>query len=148
MFAKNIMAALLVFFSLASRAEVIEINAGELTRLAARGVPVIDIRTEGEWKDTGVIAGGRLLTFFDESGRANPALWLERVKTVAGPETPVILVCRSGRRSSAAAQFLSGRAGYKTVYNLNSGVGAWLGEGRPTVPPAASMALCGAGSRC
>ena len=38
-------------------AEVINIDNAELARLVAKGVPVIDIRTAGEWKSTGVIPG-------------------------------------------------------------------------------------------
>ena len=116
-------------------AEVINVDNAELARLAAKGVSVIDVRTEGEWKSTGVIAGSRRITFLDESGRANPPQWLEKVKVVARPDQPVILICRSGNRSRTAAQFLSEQAGYKMVYNVSKGIGGWIGEGRPTVAP-------------
>jgi len=43
---------------------------------------------------------------------------------------PVITVCRSGGRSSRAAQFLAGQ-GYD-VANLDGGMTRWLDEGRPT----------------
>jgi len=128
--------AALGFFSLLARAEVINIDNAELARLTASGVPLVDIRTEGEWKDGGVVAGSKLLTFFDDAGRSDPPQWLAKLKTVTKPGQPVILVCRSGRRSSAAAQFLSGEAGYKTVYNVSKGMNGWVGEGRPVVPAA------------
>ena len=123
-------------FALLARAEVINIDSAELVRLTASGVPVVDIRTEGEWKDGGVMAGSKLLTFFDEAGRSDPPQWLAKLKAVSKPGQPVILVCRSGRRSSAAAQFLSAEAGYKTVYNVSKGMNGWVGEGRPVVPAA------------
>jgi rhodanese-related sulfurtransferase len=44
---------------------------------------------------------------------------------------PVITVCRSGGRSSQAAQFLAGQ-GYD-VANLDGGMTQWITEGRPTV---------------
>jgi rhodanese-related sulfurtransferase len=44
---------------------------------------------------------------------------------------PVITVCRSGGRSSQAAQFLTGQ-GYD-VANLDGGMTQWIAEGRPTV---------------
>jgi len=122
------------FFALLAHAEVINIDSAELVRLTASGVPVVDIRTEGEWKDGGVMAGSKLLTFFDEAGRSDPPQWLAKLKAVSKPGQPVILVCRSGRRSSAAAQFLSAEAGYKTVYNVSKGMNGWVGEGRPVVP--------------
>jgi len=124
------------FFAQFAHAEVINIDNAELVRLTASGVPLVDIRTEGEWKDGGVVAGSKLLTFFDEAGRSDPPQWLEKLKAVTKHSQPVILVCRSGRRSSAAAQFLSAEAGYKTVYNVSKGMNGWVGEGRPVVPAA------------
>ena len=147
-FLTPVVLCLLCLSSLVARAEVINIDNAELARLAASGVPVIDIRTEGEWKETGVIVGSRLLTFFDENGRSNPPQWLEKLKPIAKSEQPVILICRSGNRTRAAAQFLSEQAGYKTVYNANQGIKAWAGDGRPMVPPSSSMAVCAAGMRC
>jgi rhodanese-related sulfurtransferase len=127
--------AALCFSALAAHAEVINIDNAELARLAASGVAVIDIRTAGEWKESGVIAGSKLITYFDEKGRSDPSQWLAQVKVLAKPDQPVALVCRSGKRSAAAAQFLSEQAGYKTVYNVSKGLNAWTGDGRPLVQP-------------
>ena len=44
---------------------------------------------------------------------------------------PIITVCRSGGRSSQAAQFLAGQ-GYD-VANLDGGMTQWIAEERPTV---------------
>ncbi|WP_104522471.1 rhodanese-like domain-containing protein [Blastococcus atacamensis] len=44
---------------------------------------------------------------------------------------PVITVCRSGGRSSQAAQFLA-EQGYD-VANLDGGMTQWMAENRPTV---------------
>ena len=128
-------------------AEVINIDNAELALLAAKGVPVIDIRTAGEWKSTGVIPGSKLLTFFDEKGNANTAQWLASAKGLATPDQPVILICRSGNRTRAATQFLSEQAGYKTVYNVSSGVNGWLSEKRTLVPATPAM-TCSPGAPC
>jgi len=140
--------ALLCLGPLAAHAGVTNIDGAELARLAASGVPVIDIRTADEWAATGVIAGSTLITYFDENGRSDPPRWLDKVKAVA-PAQPVIVICRSGKRSSAATQFLAQQAGYTTVYNVERGLNAWLGEGRPTVAPAGAVAaVCTLGARC
>jgi rhodanese-related sulfurtransferase len=144
----TVLTVLLCLGALAVRADVVNIDNAELARLAASGVAVIDIRTEGEWKETGVIAGSRLMIFFDEKGRADPPAWLEKVKAVAKPDQPVILICRSGNRTRAATQFLSQQAGYKTVYNASGGMIAWARDGRTVVPPASALATCAAGARC
>jgi len=127
----------LCFAALAAHAEVIGIDSAELARLATSGVAVIDIRTAGEWKETGVIAGSKLLTYIDEKGRSDPPQWLDKLKVLARPDQPVVLICRSGKRSAAAGQFLAEQAGYKTVYNLSKGLNGWTGEGRAVVPPPA-----------
>lgn len=134
---KPLLAALLCLTALAVRAEVLNIDNAELARLTASGVPLIDIRTAGEWKATGVIAGSRQLTFFDEQGNAVPG-WLEKASAIAKPDQPVILICRSGNRTKAASQFLSQQGGYKTVYNVSKGLNGWIGEGRPLLPAAAA----------
>ena len=129
-----LLAILSLFVLTTARAEVIDIDNAELARLKASGVPLIDIRTEGEWKSTGVIDGSKLLTFFDERGRASPAQWLAQARAIARSDQPVILICRSGNRTREATRFLSEQAGYGKVYNVSNGVGGWLREGRPLMP--------------
>ena len=116
-----------------ARAEVINIDNAELAKLVASGVPLIDIRTGGEWKTTGIIQGSQTLTFFDERGQANPRQWLEKARLIAKPEQPVILICRSGNRTREASRFLSEQGVFRTVYNVSRGIAGWVGEGRPVV---------------
>lgn len=116
------------------QAEVVPIDNATLAQLMAKGVPLVDIRTEGEWRATGVIAGSRTLTFFDERGQANPAAWLDQARRIAPPDKPLILVCRSGNRTREASRFLSEQAGYRTVYHLERGLSGWVGEKRPLTP--------------
>lgn len=132
----------LVFFLLACplRAEIIDIDNAELARLSASGVPVIDIRTAPEWRDTGVIPGSRLLTFFDERGQYDAAAWLAQAKNIAKPEQPVIVICRSGNRTQAVSRFLTQQAGYKTVYNVREGIRNWIKDGRPLSPAGCPVA--------
>ena len=44
------------------------------------------------------------------------------------PEHPVAVICASGNRSQSAAALL-GQKGFKTVYNVVGGTGAWLYSG-------------------
>ncbi|MFZ4535968.1 rhodanese-like domain-containing protein [Propionivibrio sp.] len=148
MIKQAVVTTLLSLAALGAHAEVVNIDNAELARLVASGVAIIDIRTAGEWKETGIIAGSRLLTFFDEKGRSDAPAWLEKAKLVAKPEQPVILICRSGNRTRAATQFLSQQAGYKTVYNVSGGLNAWAREGRAVVPASSAVAVCAAGARC
>jgi rhodanese-related sulfurtransferase len=131
-----------------ARAEVVDIDNAELAKLAASGVPVIDIRTRPEWEQTGIVPGSHLLTFFDERGNADPATWLERAKAISKPGDPLIVICRTGNRTKALSQFLSQRAGYAKVYNVKNGIVAWGKEGRPVVSAAPAVAACRAAKTC
>jgi len=149
MLGKFLLPLLALSFPLVLRAEVVDIGNAELARLLAAGVPVIDIRTAGEWRETGVVPNSRLLTFFDERGRADAPGWLQQVQGVAKPDSPVIVICRSGNRTRTASQFLTQQGGYRTVYNVRDGIRAWAAEGRPLAPVSAGMAAgCAGGGKC
>lgn len=45
-------------------------------------------------------------------------------------DEPIVLICRSGRRSVAAAQLLAGR-GFTRLYNLDGGMLGWARAGLP-----------------
>ncbi len=143
----------LLFFCLAlsavvARAEVIDIDNAELAQLMKSGVVVIDIRTQPEWEETGVLAGSKLLTFFDERGRADPAAWLEKLKPMAKPGDPVVVICRSGNRTKPVSQLLSQQAGYAKVYNVKNGMKGWLRDNGVVVPAKQSIATCSPGNTC
>ena len=134
--------------ALLARAEVIDIGNAELAQLISSGVTVIDIRTQPEWEETGIVPGSKLLTFFDERGRADPAAWLEKLKPLARPGDPVVVICRSGNRTKPVSQFLSQQAGYTTVYNVKHGIKGWIGAGGPVVPANQTIASCKAAKTC
>lgn len=117
-----------------AHAEITNINDDELLRLQARGVPVVDIRTADEWRETGVIQGAHLLTY-SFSGTFDKSTWLKQLHAIAKPGEPIILVCRSGRRSAAVAQFIDGQPTKTKVYNASGGMNVWKSSGRPIVAP-------------
>lgn len=143
-----ILACSLALCSLFARAEVIDIDNAQLRKLMQDGVPVIDIRLQSEWEETGIVAGSKLHTFFDERGRADPAAWLSQVKPYARQDQPVIVICRTGNRTKAVSQFLSQQAGYATVYNVKAGIKGWIRDSGPVVPAAPVLAACRADRTC
>ena len=125
---------LTVLLSAPAFAEIHNIDNAELLRLQEQGVPVVDIRTPEEWRDTGVIKGARLMTY-SFSGGFDKAAWLKQVQQVAKPGEPVILICRSGRRSAAVADYLESHPTKGKIYNASGGMNAWKSSGRPVVVP-------------
>lgn len=98
------------------------------TKLAA-GSTVIDIRRPEEWKQTGVIPGSHLLTFFDQGGNVNPKFGAELQKLISGPTDELVLICRTGRRSQVLSEYLAGQAGFTNVANVQDGIMSWISNG-------------------
>ena len=145
---RHLLLACLIAATSYAHAEVIDIDNAQLDKLRQSGVPVVDIRLQSEWEETGIVGGSKLLTFFDERGRADAAGWLEKVKPLAKPNKPVIVICRTGNRTKAVSQFLSQQAGYATVYNVKAGIKGWIGAGGPVVPATQTIASCKAAKTC
>lgn len=101
----------------------------ELKAKIAAGVPVVDIRLPEEWKQTGVVPGSHLLTFFDRRGRANPTFTEELQKIVSSPDDEVIFICRTGNRTSVLSKYLTEQAGFTKVGNVERGITAWIKAG-------------------
>lgn len=108
------------------------IDNERLRALIADGVPVYDVRRAEEWRQTGVIAGSRLLTFVDEHGRPNPE-FLPRFTREVGRNDPVILICRTGSRTDVLARHLAEQLGYTNVHNVRHGITGWIRDRQPVV---------------
>ncbi len=105
------------------------IDNDELQQLLAKGTPLYDIRRLEEWRETGVVQSSRRLTFFDAQGRVNPKFLPEFTQRI-GKDDPVILICRTGNRTSALAKYLVKEMGYTKVYNVARGITGWISQGR------------------
>jgi rhodanese-related sulfurtransferase len=126
---------LLLLFAAFAQAEVIEIDNARLQELLAEKVPVVDIRRAEEWAQTGIVEGSHLLTFFDANGNYDAHSWLAQLEQIAGAEEPVILICRTGRRTGLVSKFMSEQVGYQQVYNVSKGIRDWIDSGNPTAKP-------------
>jgi len=83
---------------------------------------LIDIRTPGEWAETGIIPGSKKIMFFDDRGGYDVQKWMEEFsKYVTSKEQPFVLVCRTASRTKMVGQFLE-QQGYKNVYDLKGGI--------------------------
>ena len=127
---------LLVFIiPLSAVAAVTNIDNAELEKLISEGVPVIDIRRAEEWRQTGVVKGSHLITFFDKRGNYNLPVWLEKLAPIADKNQPFILICRTGNRTGTVGNFLDKKLGYAKVYNARRGITDWIAKGKPVVKP-------------
>ena len=115
--------------------DVIEIGNFELKSLLQKKIPLIDIRRKDEWKSTGIVENSILMTFFDKNGKANTNEWLKELNKIANKNDPVILICRTGRRTGIISKFLSEKVGYKLIYDVTDGITDWIKKGNTVVNP-------------
>ncbi len=81
---------------------------------------ILDVRNDDEWSK------GHL------AGATHIALGHLREEVGLPVDTPIVVQCQAGARSSIAASVLK-RAGYRNVTNLTGGYNAWVEAAQPTV---------------
>ena len=112
------------------------IGIEQFKKLQATGVPVMDIRTPYEWKDTGIIKGSHKIMFFNERGEALSKKWFEALGKIYKDNTkPIILYCAHANRSKSLGKWLaSDKVGFNKVYELKGGIMyGWIDKGQPIV---------------
>ena len=124
-----------VLFASLAFSDVIEIGNIELKSLLQKKIPLIDIRRKDEWKSTGIVENSILMTFFDKNGKANTNEWLKELNKIAKKNDPVILICRTGRRTGIISKFLSEKVGYNLIYDVTDGITDWIKKGNTVVNP-------------
>lgn len=102
----------------------------QLKAMLEQGTPIYDICRPEEWHQTGVVADSQLLTFVDDGGRVLPD-FMHRSTSAVGKDDPVVLICRTGNRTSTLARHLVEQMGYTQVYNVRDGITRWIRDDRP-----------------
>ena len=96
-------------------------EAATLLHSQPQGLLILDVRTPDEFR-LGHLPGARNMDFF--GGRFD-------VDAAALPkDQPVLLYCRTGRRSAEAAETLE-KAGVTTILHMSQGIEAWQKAGLP-----------------
>lgn len=86
---------------------------------------ILDVRTPQEWS-SGVIEDAMLANIYGDS--------FESTLEELDKDRPVAVYCASGGRSGQAMEQMK-KMGFKEVYNLKGGMGAWTSASKPTVTP-------------
>ena len=115
-------------------ADVIDINNDQIKELMKLNTPIIDIRTSPEWDQTGVVPNSLLLTFFDKNGKYNFESWYNKLIKITKKGQPIILICRSGRRTKIVAEMMNSKFNY-VIYNAKHGIKSWIKSNLKTVKP-------------
>ncbi|MDQ1263298.1 MAG: hypothetical protein QG559_299 [Campylobacterota bacterium] len=89
--------------------------------LIASDTPIVDIRTPGEWRETGLLKKAIPIMLFDEKGNYDLKDFLEKLNEAVDTKKPFALICRTGSRTKLLAPFLSQKLGYNVI-NLTNGM--------------------------
>ncbi|PKO44480.1 MAG: rhodanese-like domain-containing protein [Betaproteobacteria bacterium HGW-Betaproteobacteria-22] len=92
------------------------------TMFSEQKAVIVDVREDDEWKAQH-IEGAIHIPLAQVEARLG--------ELVQYKDSPVILQCRSGKRSAKAAEVLKS-AGFTLTYNLTGGINAWTNDGLPT----------------
>jgi len=88
---------------------------------------LIDVRSPGEWRDTGLATGAVPISIHREDGLEGFVSEV-RDRTNGNQSRQIALICASGIRSARAARALN-KAGYTRLFNIREGMRGNLKDG-------------------
>ena len=110
--------------SLINNESINQMNSDELIEfIELNDAILVDVRTEDEY-NSGYIENSLNIDYFSNEFSVN-ADKLDK-------NTPIILYCRCGNRSSMSANKIS-KLGFNEIYNLEGGILEWIEEGNVIV---------------
>ena len=115
-------------------ADIININNEQIKELSKINVQIVDVRRSSEWNQTGVVPNSILLTFFDKKGNYNFDKWYNDLSVKINSDKPIILICRTGRRTRIIAEMMDKKFD-NVIYNAKNGITSWIKENNITVKP-------------
>jgi len=101
--------------------------------LQSKKLPIVDIRTVGEWKESGIIKGAIPIEFFNERGQYDIPAFLKALNAKVDTTKPFALICHTGSRTKMVAQFLSDELKYNVI-DIEGGMEQAAKAHAPIVP--------------
>jgi len=123
---------LLIIFILSSKfvnADVIHIDNRELSNLIKKEIKIIDVRTQNEWKSTGIIKGSYLISLLNKNKKFIFEDWFEIFNNKFGKNKSIVFICASGVRSNYISNLVKKKEPDLIVFNLNKGINNWIRSG-------------------
>ena len=108
-------------------------NPEMFKRAQMNGTIIIDIRSEDEWREIGVIDGAVTITAFEKNGNIHPEFQKKLLNIAPSEKTPIMLYCHIGGRTTSLGNALINQLGYSNVSHLTDGIVGWLADGNKIV---------------
>ena len=121
-----------LFITTFSVADVISITNEQMLKLSKSNIPIVDVRRNSEWHQTGVVPNSILLTFFDKNGNYDFEKWYEKLRLNINEDKPIILICRTGRRTKIIAEMMDKKLD-NIIYNAEDGITSWIDAKLPII---------------
>jgi len=96
-------------------------NAYITQKIVDSKLPIVDVRTPPEWRETGLLKGAIPIMFFNQQGKYNINAFLKELNEKVDTTKPFAIICHTGSRTSMIAPWMSQELGYKVV-NLKGGM--------------------------
>ena len=125
---KNLLVVFILFTKFVN-AEVVNINNRELSNLIEQEIKIIDVRTQNEWKSTGIIKGSLLISLLNKNKKFIFEDWYEIFKNTLNTNNSIIFICASGVRSNYISHLVKKKKPDLIVYNLKKGINNWIRSG-------------------
>ncbi len=109
---KKIVLVLLIALSSLSASPSVEYPT---QKLLDSKMPIVDIRTPPEWKETGLLKGSIPIMFFNEQGGYDVNGFLTELNKKVDTTKPFALICRTASRTKIVADFLSKQLHYDVI---------------------------------
>ena len=108
------------------------VSSDELVEMIENNAVALDIRTEEEWVETGVIKGSFPETAFDKNGKFQVYI-MDKIRALAAAQSQdvnLIFISHDGETASMLANSFSEDLGFTNVSVLKDGILQWLKEDR------------------
>jgi rhodanese-related sulfurtransferase len=85
-------------------------------------IKIIDIRTQREWEEMGVISGAHLITFFTKKNEFHSKIFLKELDILLEKDEQFAIISNTASRTKLVSNFL----GHKHDYNVINLIGGML----------------------
>lgn len=96
-------------------------NAYMSQELLEQKIPLVDVRTQTEWMETGLLKDAIPIVFFSERGEPLVNSFLKELNEKVDTKKPFAIICHVGSRTSVIAPWLSKELHYNVI-NVSGGM--------------------------
>jgi rhodanese-related sulfurtransferase len=112
----------LVFSITSFKDDSVQIATDTLSKsFITKHIPIIDIRTQREWSETGIVPDSYLITFYNDDKSMNEEEFMKELEKVVTKEVTFAILCRTGNRANRVSRYLNSK-GYTHVISLSGGI--------------------------